>query len=175
MFVHHLHATYSQRPEEAIIFPRTGVIDGCEPPCKCWELSPLAFATSKRGKIALNHWDILPALWGIFLFFFLSVIVFFKTGFLCSFVAYLGTSSCRPGWPQIYRDPPGSASWVLGLKASTARLIFFFRLMKFSVIFLCFVWYDLWKLSPICQVFWHLQIILTWEKNEIITKFFLKK
>ena len=27
-----------------------------------------------------------------------------------------GNSLCRPGWPQTHRDPPASASWVLGLK-----------------------------------------------------------
>ena len=33
-------------------------------------------------------------------------------------------SSYRPGWPQTHRDPPASASRILGLKvcATTARL-----------------------------------------------------
>ena len=36
----------------------------------------------------------------------------FKTGFLCSFGGWPGTSSCRP-------DIPASASWVLELKVCT--------------------------------------------------------
>ena len=52
-------------------------------------------------------------------------------GFLCSFGACPGTSSCRPDWPWTHRDLSGSASWVLGLKscATTAQLFttFFFE------------------------------------------------
>ena len=53
----------------------------------------------------------------------LFLFLFFKTGFLCSFGACPGTSSCRHDWPRIHRNPPTSASWVLGLKvcATTAQ------------------------------------------------------
>ena len=51
---------------------------------------------------------------------FVCLFLFFKTEFLCSFGACPGTRSCRPGFPQNHRDPPASASQVLGLKACTA-------------------------------------------------------
>ena len=56
--------------------------------------------------------------------FCFKVNAFFKDRVFCSFAACLGTSSCRPGWPQTHRDLPTSASQVLGLKVctSTARL-----------------------------------------------------
>ena len=40
-----------------------------------------------------------------------------RQGFSVVFGACPGTSSCRPGWPRTHRDPPASASRVLGLKA----------------------------------------------------------
>ena len=52
-------------------------------------------------------------------FFCLFVFGFFETGFLCVALAVLSWNSlCRPGWLEL-RDPPASASQVLGLKACT--------------------------------------------------------
>ena len=36
--------------------------------------------------------------------FFCCLFLFFKTGFLCTFGACPGTSSCRPGWPWTQRS-----------------------------------------------------------------------
>ena len=49
---------------------------------------------------------------------------------LCNSTVCPGTSSCRPGWPWTYRDPPASACQVLGLKifATVARQSFHFVL-----------------------------------------------
>ena len=44
----------------------------------------------------------------VLLFYFVLFLVF-ETVFLCS-PACPGTSSCRPGWPQTYRDLPASVS-----------------------------------------------------------------
>ena len=35
--VYHMHAWSLQKPEEGIRTPGTGVTDGCETPCGCWE------------------------------------------------------------------------------------------------------------------------------------------
>ena len=37
------------------------------------------------------------------------------------FVCLSWNSLCRPGWPQIHKDSPASASTVLGSKACTAK------------------------------------------------------
>jgi hypothetical protein len=48
--------------------------------------------------------------------FVVVVVVVFKTGFLCAALAVLSWNSlCRPGLEL--RNPPASASQVLGLKA----------------------------------------------------------
>jgi hypothetical protein len=36
-FVSHMHARCLRRPEESLGASRTGVTDGCKPPCGCWE------------------------------------------------------------------------------------------------------------------------------------------
>lgn len=56
MFTHHLHVWYLKRPEVGLGFPETGVTDGCELPCGCWELNPVppVLSTTK------------PSLWLIF-------------------------------------------------------------------------------------------------------------
>lgn len=43
MFVHHMHTRCPQKSKESIRYPGTGIADGCELPCECWELtfSPL--------------------------------------------------------------------------------------------------------------------------------------
>ena len=54
----------------------------------------------------------------LFLWFVLFLLFFFsKTWFLFTFGVCPGTSSCRAHWPLTHRDPPTSASQVLGLKA----------------------------------------------------------
>jgi hypothetical protein len=72
-----------------------------------------------------------------------------KRSFVCSFIFHLpllpthphcppppppdGAVLRRPGWPQTHRDPPASASRVLGLKAWAAYALpinFFFFLKK---------------------------------------------
>lgn len=40
MCVYLMHAWDPQRSEEGIGSPRTGVADGCKPPCVFWELNP---------------------------------------------------------------------------------------------------------------------------------------
>lgn len=44
----------SWRPEEGTTDLRTGVMDGCELSCECWELNP--------GPLQLNHWAMSPGL-----------------------------------------------------------------------------------------------------------------
>ena len=39
MYVCHVCAWCSQRPEEGVRSPTTAVTDGCEPPCGYWELN----------------------------------------------------------------------------------------------------------------------------------------
>lgn len=39
MYVHHLHAWYPGRPEEGILFPKSAIVDGCEPLYVGWELN----------------------------------------------------------------------------------------------------------------------------------------
>jgi hypothetical protein len=52
------------------------------------------------------------------LFNLLWFVCLFETGFLWVVLAVL--ELCRPGWSQIHRDPPASASPVLGLKVFAA-------------------------------------------------------
>jgi hypothetical protein len=55
--------------------------------------------------------------------FFLDAILvcLFEAGFLCVALAVLGNSLCRSGFKL--RDPPGSASGVLGLKVCATTLL----------------------------------------------------
>ena len=39
VYTNHIRAWCLQRSEEGVGSPRTGVIDGCEPPCRCQELN----------------------------------------------------------------------------------------------------------------------------------------
>lgn len=95
-------------------------------------------------------------------------------------------ADCSQRWKEVIIFP-GSGGyrclwttiWMLGLKHTSSEtgtnalnkwailppFEVFFRLMKFSVIFVCFVWFNIWKISHIFQGFWHLHIILTWEKE----------
>jgi hypothetical protein len=38
MSVYHVHTWYQWRSEENVKIPVIGVIDGFEPPCRCWKL-----------------------------------------------------------------------------------------------------------------------------------------
>ena len=55
--------------------------------------------------------------------FFSFYFWFLRQAFYVAFGTCHGTRSCRPDCPQTHRDPPASASWVLGLYAcaTTAR------------------------------------------------------
>ena len=102
---------------EGVRSPGTVVTNSCELPCWCWELNsgPLG-----RQPVFLTTEPLLQPqnrFFCLFLFFVcFCFILFFETGFLCSFGACPGTSSCRPGWPRTHRDLPASASLVLGVK-----------------------------------------------------------
>ena len=61
---------------------------------------------------------------------------FLRTGFFCSFGGCPGTSSCRSCWPQTHRDPPASASRVLGLKAYTTTTQRISFLKKYTYYFI---------------------------------------
>jgi len=69
-----------------------------------------------KGKMAKN--TALPkGLLIPFCFIYLHVylcLFILEAGFLC--VALDVLEFCRPGWPRNHKDPPASASWVLGLK-----------------------------------------------------------
>ena len=95
-------------------------------------------------------WDLgLTVLWDsvdwkrktVFIFFpFFFFFWFFKTGFLYSFGACPGTSSCTPGWPRTHREPPASASQVLLLKAcATTAQLKIRASVTFTETFICFL------------------------------------
>ena len=78
----------------------------------------------RLNQLTIADWN-LYVYTGIFIYLFIYLFIwFFETGFLYGFGGCPGTSSCRPGWSGTHRDPPASASRVLGLKAcaTTARL-----------------------------------------------------
>lgn len=62
--MHHMHVCFLRRPEEGVRSPETGVIDGCEPSCRCWESNsdPLEDAFNHRvvsptpGKLLIQTW-----------------------------------------------------------------------------------------------------------------------
>ena len=64
--------------------------------------------------LSISHRHVVQVL--TFLFNNVLFLVFFETRFLCSFGACHWTSSCRPGWPWIHRDPP-----ALKVRAITAH------------------------------------------------------
>lgn len=37
MFVHHINTSFPWRPEQVARSPGTGITNGCELPCRCWE------------------------------------------------------------------------------------------------------------------------------------------
>ena len=54
-----------------------------------------------------------------------------------------GTSSCRPALPRSHRDPPASASRVLGLKACTTTAPNICLVLKYILLFLLAILYHL--------------------------------
>lgn len=40
VFVHHTYAWCPAEAQEEVRFSGTGVTDGCDPPCGCWETNP---------------------------------------------------------------------------------------------------------------------------------------
>ena len=59
-------------------------------------------------------------------------ICLFMTG--SHYVALAVLELCRPGWPQTYRDPSGSASQILGLKMCATKSSFVFYLFVYLFI-----------------------------------------
>jgi hypothetical protein len=82
--------------------PETGVMNSCELPCGCWESIPglleeqLVLLTLEPSLRPRKEW-------------FFCLFLFFETGFLC---IALGVQAGLE-----LRNPPASASQVLGLKA----------------------------------------------------------
>lgn len=40
VYVQHVCAWCPRRSEEGVGYPRPGLMDNCEPPCRCWKLNP---------------------------------------------------------------------------------------------------------------------------------------
>ncbi|XP_076427551.1 uridine-cytidine kinase-like 1 isoform X2 [Peromyscus maniculatus bairdii] len=78
----------------------------------------------QRQHINLFEFKMLPDIQFTHFFFFW----FFETGFLRVALRLSWNSLGSPGWPRTHRDPPASASRVLGLKAcaTTARPVYTF-------------------------------------------------
>jgi hypothetical protein len=90
-------------------------MDGCVPPCGCWDLN---FKPSKEQSGTLTHGAISPALFFVLFCFLFCFVLFFQDR----------VSLYSPGCPGTHfedqadlelRNPPASASQVLGLKACT--------------------------------------------------------
>jgi hypothetical protein len=85
------------------------ITDGCEPPCGCWELNSRPL---KEQSVLLTAEPSLQSLTTVFCFLFFFF-WFFETGFLCVALAVLELTY-QAGLEL--RNPPASASQVLGLK-----------------------------------------------------------
>lgn len=91
------------------------------PPCPT-----LMWVLGMRTRVFMLMWEALYSLSHLsscfliehFLFYFSGVLFHFvlETAFLCHVALAVLEFLCRSGWPQIYRNLPTSASWVLGLK-----------------------------------------------------------
>lgn len=69
MFMHYLCAWCPRRPKEGDRSPETGIRDGCESPCGCWDLSA-------RAASALNlNWAISQSVMSLFCKFKLTFIL----------------------------------------------------------------------------------------------------
>ena len=53
--VPHMSGWSSWKPEEGIGSPRIGVIHGCEPPCRRWELNLGPLQEQHHGSISLSQ------------------------------------------------------------------------------------------------------------------------
>ena len=53
--VHHLCAWCPWKSKLGIRSPGTGVADGCEPPCGCWELNPVLCKSSQYSFLIANQ------------------------------------------------------------------------------------------------------------------------
>lgn len=62
MYEHHLSAWCLWRPKEGIRSPRTGVTDGCEPQCGCWELGSLQVLLTLSSLFGLSSLNLSLAL-----------------------------------------------------------------------------------------------------------------
>jgi hypothetical protein len=58
--VHHVYVWYMYTSEERVRFPGTGIVDGCKPPCGCWELNPVLLKIYKYSQPLLH----LSSFWG---------------------------------------------------------------------------------------------------------------
>lgn len=101
----------------------------------CWHSCVLVTCADRfwyNGIFLINTSDLSSFLcsFNVHSFLFVCLFVsFFQTGFLC-----VWSSFCGPGCPGIHRDPPASASWVLGLRAcaTTAQPMSTFLKLFFS-------------------------------------------
>ena len=103
MYVKHRHCRYLQTHQKRAPDP---IIDGCESLCGCWELNS-GHLGEQPVPSALNYWDISPAL-SLSLFFFKDRVSLYSP-------ACHGTHSADQAGIEL-RNPPASASQVLGLK-----------------------------------------------------------
>jgi hypothetical protein len=55
MFVYHMYVLCPQRPEESTIYPETRVIDVCELPCRCLELTPKPRTLCRLSESSTNE------------------------------------------------------------------------------------------------------------------------
>lgn len=53
----HRSVQYTLKSEKGVKSPGTGARDGCDPPCRCWELNSGSFG---RTASALNLWAVSP-------------------------------------------------------------------------------------------------------------------
>jgi len=90
----------SHNNDDDIYMWLTGLLRGLKRICiRCWE------------QCSIHSWCLISSQ-------ILVIFVCLKQGLtMCSWLAW--NLKCRTSWPQIQRDPPVSASWVLGLKAYT--------------------------------------------------------
>ena len=88
--------------------------------CKCCDHRRCVPCKEAGGCLPLPH-SSYSALSLIYLFVCLFVFIF-ETSFLCVTVYRSWNSPCGPDWPKTHRDPPASASQLLGLKVCAPPL-----------------------------------------------------
>jgi hypothetical protein len=113
------------------------ITDGCEPPCGCWDLN--SGSLEEQSMLLAAESSLQPIRSFFFFVFgfgfcFLVFLVFQDRVFFF----FMCVCVCSPGCPGTHsvdqaclklRNPPASASQVLGLKVctTTARLLYFFQ------------------------------------------------